>query len=138
MQTKEIYKEKARVRYKANKYDAKKKDYYSKRKEYFVEYRKNNEEKIKQYRKSYNKEYHKKKRFERYGIDEEVFTFLSEKQEHKCKICQNERPLVIDHCHLTGQIRGLLCRQCNSGIGLLQDDLSILERSVLYLKNQIN
>lgn len=41
--------------------------------------------------------------------------------------------LLIDHCHQGGHVRGLLCDQCNRGIGLLQDDPDVLERAVAYL-----
>jgi hypothetical protein len=42
--------------------------------------------------------------------------------------------LVIDHCHSSGVIRGLLCHNCNRALGLLQDDVSYLEKAISYLK----
>jgi hypothetical protein len=41
---------------------------------------------------------------------------------------------VVDHCHYTGKIRGLICSTCNRGIGLLNDDIKTLERAMEYLK----
>lgn len=47
---------------------------------------------------------------------------------HKVKI------LHVDHCHKTGKVRGLLCYNCNNGIGRLKDDVSVLEKAIIYLK----
>lgn len=44
---------------------------------------------------------------------------------------------AIDHCHHTGEIRGILCRKCNSGIGMLQDDPYIIEKALNYLNKGI-
>ncbi len=40
----------------------------------------------------------------------------------------------VDHNHNTGKVRGLLCNNCNAGIGLFQDSIKILEKALLYLK----
>lgn len=42
--------------------------------------------------------------------------------------------LVVDHCHKTGRIRGLLCHNCNRALGLLQDDVGVLRKAIGYLK----
>ncbi|MCP4994783.1 MAG: hypothetical protein GY934_13530 [Gammaproteobacteria bacterium] len=42
--------------------------------------------------------------------------------------------LAVDHCHRTHAIRGLLCRTCNSGIGLLKDDPTIVAKAAAYLR----
>ena len=58
----------------------------------------------------------------------------------QCQICGVEVghgkdcKLAIDHCHQTGQIRGLLCNKCNRGIGFLQDDIALLQNAIQYLK----
>lgn len=44
------------------------------------------------------------------------------------------KPLVFDHCHATNQYRGLLCKGCNTGLGLLGDTLEAARRLVLYLE----
>lgn len=55
-----------------------------------------------------------------------------------CHICGDEnKKLHIDHDHLTGQVRGLLCFDCNTGIGKLQHDKSILLAAVIYLDKQL-
>ena len=60
-------------------------------------------------------------------------------QNNSCSICKKHKDeftyhLVVDHCHTTGKIRGLLCKKCNLGIGHLNDDITILENSIEYLK----
>lgn len=42
--------------------------------------------------------------------------------------------LVIDHCHKSGNIRGMLCHNCNRGLGLFQDDTSLLYKAISYLE----
>lgn len=41
----------------------------------------------------------------------------------------------VDHCHDTGKVRGLLCFNCNVGIGSLQDDIEMLRKAIKYLEN---
>jgi hypothetical protein len=56
-------------------------------------------------------------------------------QGYKCAICQDTpKRLVVDHDHGDGQLRGLLCSTCNSGIGMLRDDVAILRAALSYLE----
>ena len=41
---------------------------------------------------------------------------------------------VLDHCHDTNTFRGYICQNCNTGLGGFRDDLTIIERAVIYLK----
>ena len=41
--------------------------------------------------------------------------------------------LAIDHCHKSGQVRGVLCPNCNTAIGLLNDDPTVLKKAISYL-----
>ena len=70
-----------------------------------------------------------------YGISEEDYTILLEKCQGVCPICSSTGPLVIDHNHSTGKVRGLLCNTCNTGIGKLGDTAESLQRALDYLTN---
>lgn len=71
---------------------------------------------------------------QRYGISLEVVDELKEQQHNRCAICDRATTLVVDHCHETGNIRGLLCSTCNQGIGLLKDDPEICVNAARYLR----
>ena len=51
----------------------------------------------------------------------------------ECVICGSEEDLVVDHCHKTNTIRGMLCNHCNKGLGHFRDDPSLLEFARIYL-----
>jgi hypothetical protein len=56
-------------------------------------------------------------------------------QNNACAICgAMDRRFVIDHCHKTGIIRGILCHNCNAGIGMLQDSPEIISSALWYLE----
>lgn len=70
---------------------------------------------------------------------EEALSLYHKSQNGCCSVCkktkvENKKELSIDHCHVTGKIRGILCSNCNSGIGLLKDSIDILELAIEYLK----
>jgi predicted nucleic acid-binding Zn-ribbon protein len=54
-------------------------------------------------------------------------------QGRRCGICSTPDDLVIDHCHDTGQLRGVLCRACNRALGLLGDTPEAIVRAIAYL-----
>lgn len=54
--------------------------------------------------------------------------------DNACQICKSSTDLCIDHNHSTKKVRGILCRQCNKGLGNLKDDAAILEAAVRYLR----
>lgn len=78
-----------------------------------------------------------------YGISVSAYEDLLKGQGDVCKICNKPetsklrgvtKNLAVDHCHKTGKIRGLLCSNCNRGLGLLQDSEEILSKAISYLK----
>lgn len=73
----------------------------------------------------------------RYGITVEEYDRLLVLQEGVCAICKRPCPsgkrLAVDHSHETGEVRGLLCRKCNRGIGLFHDSLDLLKSALTYL-----
>lgn len=75
-----------------------------------------------------------KHRLRAYGITSERYAQMKAEQSDACAICLRERALVIDHSHATGVVRGLLCRECNAGLGLFRDNPDALERASAYLK----
>jgi hypothetical protein len=61
-------------------------------------------------------------------------------QKHSCFICErhvSEVRLVVDHCHDTGEVRGLLCTGCNTSLGQFGDAPRALERAIAYLRRPI-
>ncbi len=72
-----------------------------------------------------------------YNITMEDYDALFKKQNGLCAICgkkQGQMKLNIDHNHTTGEIRGLLCSNCNRFLGLAQDSEAILTNALRYLK----
>jgi len=74
-----------------------------------------------------------------YGITLYDYNRMFDEQNGCCAICGKhqsllERPLAVDHCHETNQIRDLLCTTCNLGIGALKDNIELLLKAIGYLK----
>jgi hypothetical protein len=72
-----------------------------------------------------------------YGLSLEEYDELLSKQGGVCAICgesPNGRPLDVDHCHKTEAVRGLLCNNCNLGIGKLADDVGRIRAALSYLE----
>ena len=89
------------------------------------------------------KESYEKRRWinlmQRYGISKEDYTEMFTKQKASCAICgihqlELKRPLVVDHCHNSMTVRGLLCDNCNNGIGKLKESVDVLNSAISYLK----
>jgi hypothetical protein len=75
----------------------------------------------------------------RYGMSPEEYEELLDEQLGRCASCGSSDPkrtagFVIDHDHTTGSVRGLLCHNCNIGIGLLGDSVSGLSHALNYLR----
>lgn len=74
--------------------------------------------------------------FSKYGLREGDFARLLAEQNGGCAICGKPDLLGVDHCHKTLKIRGILCRRCNGGIGLLQDDPALIVKAAQYLQRE--
>lgn len=124
-------------------------EYYHKNKAqrllYYRKWRENN----KKWMHDYNVNKHRKRRNNRllreHNISIEQYEEMLSGQNGVCAICFNpekqirkgiinQRGLVVDHDHNTGNVRGLLCYPCNMALGLAKDDKHILARMILYLK----
>jgi len=97
-----------------------KKKYYDENKEYFVEYDLQN----------------------KYGLSIEQKNSMALKQNNECYLChitleehfeRYNKSFAVDHDHITGQIRKLLCSSCNTAIGSMKDDSSLLRRAADYI-----
>lgn len=55
-------------------------------------------------------------------------------QNNCCAICKKARKLVVDHDHLTGRVRGLLCKGCNTALGVFGDSTVGLRQAIAYLE----
>lgn len=74
----------------------------------------------------------------KFNITLKDYNKMFEGQQGCCAICKKHQlefktKLHVDHCHITGKVRGLLCYNCNRALGLFQDDLTVLKESVNYL-----
>lgn len=74
-------------------------------------------------------------RLQKYNLSLDQYTRLLQEQNNCCKICcaNISDDNHIDHCHLTGNVRGLLCRSCNTGLGLFKDNPMFLKNAITYL-----
>ncbi len=73
----------------------------------------------------------------KYGMELEEYNARLIYQKGVCAICnlpEKGRNLAVDHCHKTNKIRGLLCKLCNAGIGMLKEDTKALQKAIEYLK----
>jgi len=83
----------------------------------------------------------------RYNFSVEYYRELFVKHNNLCAICHKPeksldrrnnriRWLSVDHCHKTNKVRGLLCQNCNQAIGLIHEDVSILNKIKKYLEQK--
>ncbi len=74
----------------------------------------------------------------KYGLSVEDYDVLLEKQGGVCALCSSScstgRRLAVDHDHSTDQVRGLLCSNCNQGLGKFNDDAGLLRKALEYLE----
>ncbi len=76
----------------------------------------------------------------KYNITLKQYNELHKLQNGKCRICDRSqdtlgKALNVDHDHKTNRVRGLLCNNCNRGLGHFMDDKDILTRALEYLSN---
>ena len=125
----------------------KSKEYYRKNKEKRIEYQLDYEEKNKEKIVEYKKQYHIKNRSKhlrnyrnndlkrKYNITIDEYEIMLINQNMCCAICGDHfENLNVDHNHDTGEIRELLCGNCNKGLGNFQDNINTLVKAIEYLK----
>ena len=72
-----------------------------------------------------------------YDMTPEEYEHMSEQQGHVCAICeqpQTNKALAVDHNHTTGEVRGLLCENCNRALGKFKDDARLIEKALDYIE----
>lgn len=78
-----------------------------------------------------------------YGLTLDDYDRMRAAHDDLCAICRRVetrikngrvKMIAVDHDHVTGEVRGLLCHQCNTGIGCFKDDPSLLEAAIAYLR----
>jgi len=108
------------------------------------QWRKKNGERERAYHKDYHQEHareHTVAKFARkagVAFTVEEYAAMLTAQNGVCKVCQKPssdgKSLAIDHCHATGKVRGLLCNNCNNGLGRFKDDPVLLRSAIQYLE----
>ena len=90
-----------------------------------------------------NPEKHKEHQYQRkYGLSYEDYQGMLEVAGGVCEICKKtpeESPrgvLFVDHCHKTSKVRGLLCQNCNTTLGLMEDRVDLLSSAKDYLQKE--
>ena len=109
-------------------------------------YRQTNREKTREQQREYYSKYHivhkrqvrNANLIRKYGITIQQYDKMFEDQGGCCYICGKPDSnfafgLGVDHDHETVKIRGLLCKNCNQGIGFLQDNIELLRKEIEYL-----
>ena len=74
-----------------------------------------------------------KTKLAKYGISKARYLALVSLHPN-CPICGSEEPLVVDHDHDTGFVRGLICPPCNKGLGFFRDNADSLKNAITYLE----
>jgi Recombination endonuclease VII len=109
---------------------------------------------VKGYRRGPRKESYRLKirdnqRRHKYGISPEEYKQMLDEQNSCCAICDEDlitdltreqytHKAVVDHCHITEKVRGILCTRCNQALGLFRDSPEILKNAINYLIKQRN
>ena len=102
-------------------------------------WKKNNPDKVKQYQRTSNLR-------KNFGLTMDEYQQMLEKQNNLCAICgkpetfihhRTKEParLAVDHCHKTNKVRQLLCRKCNSAIGLFHENVKVMQNAINYLES---
>lgn len=85
---------------------------------------------------------HQERNFKhRYGLTLAERDELLAAQDGRCAICGTSefglKGPVVDHCHNSSEVRGILCNHCNVGLGQFKDDVELMEKAIEYLKAHV-
>lgn len=115
------------------------------RKDYWVDYKaeQDNDPEINAKRRASMSRRNRIKLLEKYGLTEETWRNLFESQGKRCAICKSDHSKDkfgrwhTDHCHKTGKVRGILCTNCNRGLGMFEDNREFLRAADEYLESRV-
>ena len=116
-----------------------------------AEYREAHRDQLKAYQRAYDAAHpertradNRTQRLRRYGLTHAQYDAMLEAQGGVCGLCGKVEThrgrngevsrLAVDHDHVTGSIRALLCHSCNTGVGLFLDDPALLRRAADYIE----
>jgi hypothetical protein len=68
-----------------------------------------------------------------YGLEPDDYERMREAQNGRCAVCKEEAKLVVDHCHDSLVVRGLLCGPCNTGLGMFRDNAGFMREAANYV-----
>lgn len=77
-------------------------------------------------------------RLRKYDLSPMDYEAMYTSQNGACRICNDLATLVVDHCHATGNVRGLLCNRCNLMMGGFGDNAELLRKAADYLEVSAN
>lgn len=85
------------------------------------------------------RENHRDNWLKKYSMTSKDYEAMLKAQDDRCKICRTDKvpargSFCVDHDHLTGQVRGILCTECNSGLGKFKDNPELLLAAIEYLR----
>ena len=101
---------------------------------------------LRKHRKKFGREWKESDLTRKFGISLSKYSEMLAQQGNKCAICgQPEthmrggkvKALAVDHNHTTGAVRGLLCSDCNTGLGKFKDSRSVLKAAIAYLDSHV-
>ena len=110
--------------------------YYQKNKEYILAYQaeRRKDPRVREMQRGYND----KRQLAKYNITRGEYDATVAAQGARCALCGGDDPKSrgrwhVDHDHVTGKVRGLLCGSCNRGIGYLRDDPELLAMAAQWV-----
>ena len=131
-----------------------KKEHNRKRREYHQKHKEEENKRTKEWKvkniehvNKYNKEYRNGTQGRdywlkhRYNLSLNDWLDIWKKQDGKCAVCgkafENPSNACIDHNHITGKVRGLLCKKCNIAIGFFDENINSMERAIKYIQKEV-
>lgn len=133
--------DKGPIKRRADYYAAHRKEIRAKQKEYQIAHRKEAHARHPAWYSMHKKEMQAHNRLYKYGMSQKTFEALLNKQGGVCAICEkadfNGRLPAVDHDHVTGKVRGILCNPCNAALGMIRDDPKIAQSMMNYLNVEI-